>query len=312
MFQDFIKRINQNPDSGTRFTLGRVVRLSTDDEVSKTRTVSVVTDDGTLFRDVLITYPSRFSVSFPDTPKDTETLGSLVILGFLDADFNKPFIVSYLKDSYLPVPQQPKNYVEWSNGDLIFSSDGYGNVIVELLNEEVQHFELRALSEDSILKLLINGELQASIGLITLDANEIYLEAALSTEKVETKTENFINLTHKVTDTKDEEIEKLKRKVKKQEEEIEELKSKIKKWVVESDSFKVTCKSISLGDGFSDAPVLFNKLNSWLGSLIDAICAISVTCTAPGSPSSPPINIAQLQSLKAQLNLAKSKYLKID
>lgn len=40
-----------------------------------------------------------------------------------------------------------------------------------------------------------------------------------------------------------------------------------------------------------------------LDALIDAISALTVTCTAPGSPSSPPINVAAFALIKTQLAL---------
>jgi hypothetical protein len=43
-------------------------------------------------------------------------------------------------------------------------------------------------------------------------------------------------------------------------------------------------------------------LGTLLNQLLDALAALTVTCTAPGSPSSPPLNAAQFLAIKTQLS----------
>lgn len=44
------------------------------------------------------------------------------------------------------------------------------------------------------------------------------------------------------------------------------------------------------------------NLKSLIGELLGAIMGLTVTCTSPGSPSSPPINLAQFQTLQTKFN----------
>lgn len=44
------------------------------------------------------------------------------------------------------------------------------------------------------------------------------------------------------------------------------------------------------------------SLSTVLGQLLDQIKILTVTCTAPGSPSSPPVNLAAFETVKTQLN----------
>lgn len=57
---------------------------------------------------------------------------------------------------------------------------------------------------------------------------------------------------------------------------------------VESDGVKIERNSVSL--------------KTAIDSLIDQIKLITVTCAAPGSPSSPPINLAAFDAIKAQID----------
>lgn len=63
-------------------------------------------------------------------------------------------------------------------------------------------------------------------------------------------------------------------------------------------------QTFTINDG-KDPITLANELVTFLGNFIDAVTQITVT--AAGSPSSVPINSAQLQALKNQLNTFKSQ-----
>ena len=75
----------------------------------------------------------------------------------------------------------------------------------------------------------------------------------------------------------------------------------------------LSSKNINLSSSNpSDFPVLFNQLNSLLTDLISYILSLTVTCSAPGATSTPPLNAAAFASLLQRLTTLKSKYIKID
>jgi hypothetical protein len=92
------------------------------------------------------------------------------------------------------------------------------------------------------------------------------------------------------------------------------MASELSEFGVEIDTCNVGIKDnqVSIKQGTAEIKVSNGKiqissngidLGTTLSQLIDAISAITVTCTAPGSPSTPPINVAQIQAIKAQLSL---------
>lgn len=64
---------------------------------------------------------------------------------------------------------------------------------------------------------------------------------------------------------------------------------------IESAVLEVTSSGVSIQKGTDD-------LKSLLGDLLAAVKALTVTCAAPGSPSSVPLNIATFISLETRLN----------
>lgn len=66
-----------------------------------------------------------------------------------------------------------------------------------------------------------------------------------------------------------------------------------------------------IGAGATEAMVLGTALKTQLEALCDGIVALTVTCAAPGSPSSPPINAATFTAIKAQLTTILSLLVKV-
>lgn len=65
--------------------------------------------------------------------------------------------------------------------------------------------------------------------------------------------------------------------------------------------FRLDALEIRLGSEDADEPlVLGNVLLDFLDQLITAIQSLTVICSAPGNSSSPPINVAQFEALRAQ------------
>jgi hypothetical protein len=64
---------------------------------------------------------------------------------------------------------------------------------------------------------------------------------------------------------------------------------------VETTLVTITSSGVSIQRGTDD-------LKSLLGDLLAAVKALTVTCAAPGSPSSPPLNLASFVALEARLN----------
>ena len=90
--------------------------------------------------------------------------------------------------------------------------------------------------------------------------------------------------------------------------------SEIQEFGVEIDTCNISIKDtqVAIKQGTAEIKLSNGKiqissngidLGTTLNQLIDAISAITVTCTAPGSPSTPPINVAQIQAVKLQLSL---------
>ena len=319
-----IRKSVASPDSGAQFLVGRVVRLSDDDEISKTRTVSVMTQNGTLFKDVLITFDNRYTKSFPNTPNTEDSLGSLVIIGFLEANQRKPFILKYIWDTSAPVPQQPKNFYEFSNGDFMFSSDGYGNTVLDFINKEDQTLTVRLLSLNSKVKVIVKGVLDINVGEENREVensfNKIkgyYLHSEERQETTSTKSLEVYEKEYHYSDHLEEkfrllesEIEELKRRVVTAELKVEES---LKIVAEEKAKISVVCKNINLGsDSPSDSAVLYSKLQNILNRLCNSLSTLTVTCSGPGSTSTVPTNAADFISISSSISEMKSKYIKIE
>lgn len=72
-----------------------------------------------------------------------------------------------------------------------------------------------------------------------------------------------------------------------------EMNSLTQKWVVKG--------NIEIGNNTLEKAVLGETLKTKLEELIQAITNLTVTCTAPGTPSSPPLNVAQFNQIKNTL-----------
>lgn len=324
----FPKRLRDaisNADSGAQFLIGRVVRLTDDIEISKTGTVSVLTQTGTLFKDVLVTSSSRYSISLPETPKEVEDVGSMVIIGFLEADQHKPFIVCYIRDTQLPVPDLPKNYFEFANDDVRFSLDGYNSSTLEFLGEKPL-FDLRMLQEEGSFNFKINGSTTLILGDLDLQVEQMFLNASDVSNYHVTKTEVIEEtLKRQVGDTQSEYINTLEQQINTLSQEVDDLKQTVKVYekivqksmllqMEEKANFSLVGKDINIGSEASpkDAAVLFTKLQQFLQKLCTSLQSLTVTCTGPGSVSSPPLNAADFASLANSISDLKSKFIKID
>ena len=73
---------------------------------------------------------------------------------------------------------------------------------------------------------------------------------------------------------------------------------------------KGTTITFTAGATNSQPSILGNTLKTILSSMLDGIVALTVTCTAPSSPSSPPINAAVFTALKNQLSTILSPNIK--
>jgi len=68
--------------------------------------------------------------------------------------------------------------------------------------------------------------------------------------------------------------------------------------------------SIKAGTATLEASVLGETLKGFMEQILDGISALTVTCAAPGSPSSPPVNTATFVAIKAQLATMLSQKVK--
>ena len=68
-----------------------------------------------------------------------------------------------------------------------------------------------------------------------------------------------------------------------------QIKSNLSEISLSQDKIKIQRNDIDLG--------------TVLSQLLDAMSILTVTCTAPGTPSTPPVNVLQFQQIKAQLSM---------
>ena len=299
-------------DLGVKIAIARVVRSQQDSDIARQGVCSVITEDNVFYNEVLISSPSRFSRFFPDTPENDLQYGSRVLIACVDSSPNKPFIFAYLPDRNLPDPDLPMDYYEFENNSLKFKYDG--NAHTELLFDSGR-------DEVEVILAGANSHLSVTIeGIADFDFQEINTTGIYSTiqfqelnETYEDKFETTERFDQKITEKLTQKIEELENEVKTQKTKIESLEAEVKKYKLTSDTLSVTCQNISLSsESPSDAPVLFNQLNTLLSNFLTACQNLTVICSSPGSPSSIPVNASVFASLKAQLNTLKSKYIKID
>ncbi len=84
--------------------------------------------------------------------------------------------------------------------------------------------------------------------------------------------------------------------------------------MMDSKGFNIISDKINLGklDGAKEKAVYGDPLKNILNDLLTALEVLTVTCTAPGTPSSPPINLAQFTLLKGRLNCILSNKVTLD
>ena len=99
---DLVTSVLRDEDLANKCLLGRVVRLQDDDESLRSREVSVLTESGLLFRNVVITQSSPFTQVCPHIPEDIDLQGSIVIIAFLNGSIKQPFILKYVQSNTYP------------------------------------------------------------------------------------------------------------------------------------------------------------------------------------------------------------------
>lgn len=320
---NLFNHIVQDPDF-PNFTFARTIRLRTDEEMSKSGTICVQTLEGSVYTDVIVTSPIRGFYQLPYTPADENSEGELLIIGFLDASFEKPFLVTrcadFMKPSSIQLPRTTKflsesiMFIDDGKGSVSFSSNLQNtNVLFSLssgstFNKYVPNESVTILSLSSFIGSKIERVTDSSLTYKTVK-REIQEKYEDKIKKLESEIEEMKLKWKKIEQEGDE----LKEKIKKVEKENDSLKEKVKQYTIEATTYTLDCNSISLGGKApADAPVLFNQLNSILMNLLSNLSTMTVTCPPLGGPSSPPLNFAAFTALQGQLINLKSKFIKID
>lgn len=79
-----------------------------------------------------------------------------------------------------------------------------------------------------------------------------------------------------------------------------------------SSSLKVVPSGVEINTGGTPQnTVIGPEFTSFMGDMLDLLSAFTVTCTAPGTPSSPPLNAAALIAMKARLPSLLTSSLKV-
>lgn len=68
--------------------------------------------------------------------------------------------------------------------------------------------------------------------------------------------------------------------------------------------------SLELGEGATEPFVLGETLSNWLTDLMESVTKITHISSSPGTPTSPPVNVASFEGLKAQIPNIVSKIIK--
>ena len=310
---NLVDNLLQNEDLANKCLLGRVVRLQEDEEAIKTRSVSVLTEQGLLFKDVVVTQPSPYSQSFPHIPEDIDLQGSYVIIAFLNGSIKQPFILRYVMPNTYPGVKSSAYTAILSLLYTCIQDDQDGTTSISF-SKESHSVLLNFTGSNSSIKI-------ATPYLVELFSNNLSLDIR---DTITLLADKYIR---ELSELKDK-VEKLELKWKEFELESDKAKIKVDKVEVDSDELKGTIDTIDLeanqkvnikskninlsSDSPSDSPVLFSQLQQILQELLTALSTLTVTCSAPGSASTPPLNFAQFISLSQRLINIKSKYIKID
>lgn len=293
-----VEKVAQSEDLGNKCVTGNVVRLLTDEEIIKTDTVSVLTDTGLLLNNVKITSDSPFSHCFPHTPENESVIGSKVIVAFTNGSIQQPFILKFLKETSLPTAASSTRQISWKTLCASFYDDQKGSTQVEF-SHDLANVLISIPGTQSKLRIQIGNIIEFSCGSLSLD---ILRGVQLESQSIDISSETFTSM-----------IETFKTEIQEMEAKVKKMKAELEECVVKAESFVLDSKDIQLSsDSASTGPVLFNQFETLMQEILAAIQAITVTCAAPGSPSSPPLNIAQFQSFVSRLKNLESKYIKID
>lgn len=292
---------------------GRIVRLYEDDIIQEKRVCSVLTEQGILFKDVILTSSSPFGKAYPYIPADLDLEGSRVIIAFLNGSKNKPFILKFLDSREEPSPQSS---VLSAALNLLYTSildDQQGLTTIQFKNDK-HILSLNFSGKNTTFKIFQPALLDIITNSISLDVlKDIQIKAESLSKEIKEIKEKIEKL--------ELEWKEFKIKSDKGEFEIDEVKldndsvkGSIDEINIESKN-KVVLKSKNINlssDNPADAPVLFNQLQQILTELLTQMSIMTVTCSAPGSPSTVPVNTAAFINLIQRLNNLKSKYIKID
>lgn len=309
------KAINQagvSPDNAFKLVLAYVVRTEKDAEISRRQTISAITEDGVYYKDVVILRGSRFSKELPHTPENSKRWGSRILIGFIDNSVNKPIMLGYVPDTATPSEELSMNTHGYSNGSINFVYDGIGHTSVSF-NSGTDQVELLLYGKDSKLTEVIEGTLEAYYNSHDYQATELTAFIQTVTSNIEDYSQTCQRKNEHVVEKKTQTIESLEQKIKELQSEIDTLKLSSSKVTLQVDNYSLVSKDIKLSsEKPGDYAVLFTKLNTIMSKLLSALQSLTVTCTSPGSPSSPPINMSVFAEISSELSTMKSKYIKID
>lgn len=295
----FVQKIFQN-DSAIKFKVAYTVRLKTDEEIERSGTVAVRTLEGTLYMDVMVP-EFNGTKAYPYTPANAEDEGQKVIIGFLNNYKSQPFILATLSNP--PYTQEINSWrylserisINGSNGFINVDSDAIWNIIFGF-NSEVNlslqkiNFSLGDCSESYSKKKETINEHTVDISKSTRTISEI-------NDSIEKADLTLKSLSASSDDSWDFDLQQLNIKASDAE--------------LKSDSLKLKSDNVEIGNAPTDYAVLYTQLSSFLSTLLTALSTLTVTCTAPGSPSSPPVNLSVFLNLQQQLTTLKSQVLKI-
>ena len=197
----------------------------------------------------------------------------------------------------IPTNSPSVNTISWKTLCASFVYDQNGTTMLEF-SDDKETLTVNIPGVDASVVFNIRNILEFSTGTLILEASKKLLVSAFSAEITAT------SISSKISDLY-EEVKSIKRKIDTYEAEISNFKTKSDKFIVESDDIK-------LGSENSNNPlVLFNPLNSILSELLKALSQLTVTCSAPGSISSVPLNFSVFAQLSQRLQELKTNSIKV-
>lgn len=261
------------------------------------------------------------NITFPKGTDD-DNRGSLVV--WIRDDITKlPVIVGVLReqDEYYPLSENQERWAhntDTGNVEVFMDGNGALNIVVNGQTEAELNVKVSSNSANSVVNIISDGKLnvQSRESVNVLTDGEIVAEVRKQGEtKASFKYKQAEGLdvtlekqfTLKVVDDSGQERATIKYNDDGFQYEDEYNNS------ITAKNGEIDVKSSEIKHNSGIEPmVLGNKLVDVLGNLCDAISAITVTCSAPGSASTVPINAAAFAAIKATLNQIKSNKSKLE